>query len=157
MGMTRHNHALITGFSHLFLWHVWGHSGYPPLEVLDGIAHTDGERARLGQEGDEGLDGVLQVSGEHLLWRSRVVLNDLVPGGEGRGGEGEGEGREGRRGGEGREWRGEEGGRKGGEELFFIIFIIIILKILIIITIIHNYDIDNNNHHKILCSTKGNN
>ena len=146
--MTTHNHALITGFSHLFLWHVWGHSGYPPLEVLDGIAHADGERARLGKEGDEGLDGVLQVSGEHLLWRSRVVLNDLVLGGEGR------EGRRGR-GGEG---RGEEGGGKGGEELFFIIFIIIISKkIIIIITIIHNYDIDNNNNHKILCSTKGNN
>ena len=62
MGMTRHNQALITGFSHRFLRHVWRDSGYLPLEVLDGVAHADRQRTGLGEEGDEGLDGLLQVS-----------------------------------------------------------------------------------------------
>ena len=47
------------------------------LEEADGVAHGDGERAALSQEGDVGLQLGVEVPAELLLRRSHVIANNL--------------------------------------------------------------------------------
>ena len=65
---------------YLLLWCVGCDCGDPPLEILDGITHAHREGTTLMKKGDVRLYCALQISRQHLLFRSFVVLDYLSGG-----------------------------------------------------------------------------